>query len=132
MDTPHQGSPDHGLEQTIIDALRTIYDPEVPVNLYDMGLIYGVEIADDGAVNIRMTLTTPACPVAGILPQQVQAKVKALPGVSGCEVELVWDPPWTPDRMSEAARLQLNMDVQASPSTAGGQKLHDLRLPRRR
>jgi FeS assembly SUF system protein len=95
------------LRQKIIDALRTCYDPEVPVNIYEMGLIYGIDIAPEGAVTIRMTLTSPGCPVAGSLPAEVQAKVAAVPGVSSAKVELVWDPPWDKERMSEAALVQL-------------------------
>ncbi len=93
----------------IIEVLRTIYDPEVPVNIYDLGLVYDLKIDDAGVARITMTLTSPACPVAGSLPPQVEAEVRELDGVADCEVEIVWDPPWTPDMMSEAARLQLDM-----------------------
>ncbi len=94
----------------IIEVLRTIYDPEIPVNIYDLGLVYGIHPADDGNVHIRMTLTSPACPVAGSLPPQVERAVSGIAGVAGCQVEVVWDPPWSPDRISEAARLQLGID----------------------
>jgi FeS assembly SUF system protein len=96
-------------EQTIIDAIATVYDPEIPVNIYELGLIYAVEIADDGQVKVEMTLTAPACPSAQELPEQVEMAVRAVPGVTGCVVETVWDPPWDPSRMSDEARLQLNM-----------------------
>jgi FeS assembly SUF system protein len=94
----------------IVEVLRTIYDPEIPVNIYDLGLIYDVDLKDTGHVHIRMTLTSPACPVAGSLPPQVEREVAAVEGLAGCQVELVWDPPWSPDRISEAARLQLGFD----------------------
>ena len=97
------------LEGEIIEALRTVYDPEIPVNLYEMGMIYEIEIGDSADVVIRMTLTSPACPVAESLPAEVHDRVAQVEGVNGVDVELVWDPPWTPDRMSEAARLQLGM-----------------------
>jgi FeS assembly SUF system protein len=96
-------------EGAILDAIGTVYDPEIPVNIYELGLIYAVEIADDGAVKVEMTLTAPACPSAQELPEQVRDAVMAVPGVKDCEVETVWDPPWDPSRMSEEARLQLNM-----------------------
>jgi FeS assembly SUF system protein len=104
------GSIDVGeIEERIIAALRTCYDPEIPVNIYEMGLIYDLDVNPSGNVVIRMTLTSPACPVAGSLPPEVQAKVAAIPGVKSAKVDLVWDPPWTPERMSEAARLELGM-----------------------
>ena len=89
--------------------MRTVFDPEIPVNIYDMGMIYAVSVKDDSSVDVRMTLTSPSCPVAGSLPPEVQAKLAALPGVSAARVELVWEPPWNPEMMSEAAKLQLNM-----------------------
>jgi FeS assembly SUF system protein len=95
------------LQEKIIAALRTCYDPEIPVNIYELGLVYNVDVEETGDVQLRMTLTSPACPVAGSLPPEVEAKVRAIPGVRSAKVELVWDPPWNPDRMSEAARLQL-------------------------
>ncbi len=97
------------LKAQVIETLRTIFDPEIPVNIYDLGLIYDVDVAPTGNVDIRMTLTSPMCPVAGSLPPEVEAKVAAVEGVATATVELVWEPTWTPDKMSEAARLQLNM-----------------------
>ncbi len=98
-----------GLKEAVIEALRTVYDPEIPVNIYDIGLVYEIDIDSDRAVRIEMTLTSPACPVAGVLPEQVETKVRAVAGVTGVQVDLVWDPPWTPDFMSEAAKLELGM-----------------------
>jgi FeS assembly SUF system protein len=96
-------------EEAVIAAAASIYDPEIPVNIYELGLIYAIDIHDDGAVKVEMTLTAPACPSAQELPEQVQAAVMGVPGVTSCHVETVWDPPWDPSRMSEEARLQLNM-----------------------
>ncbi len=101
--------PNAPLEERVAAALRTCYDPEIPVNIYDLGLIYDLKVDAAGAVKVRMTLTTPACPVAGALPGEVQAKVLAVPGVTAADVELVWDPPWDKSRMSEAAQLQLGL-----------------------
>jgi FeS assembly SUF system protein len=95
------------IQEKVIEALRTCFDPEIPVNIYELGLVYEVNVSPTGAVEVRMTLTSPACPVAGSLPPEVQAKVRAVPSVTDAKVEVVWEPPWTPDRMSEAARLQL-------------------------
>ena len=95
------------LEADVIEALRTIYDPEIPVNIYEMGLIYAIEISEDGVVKIDMTLTAPGCPVAVTLPIEVKEKVAHVRGVADAVVEVVWDPPWTPDRMSEEAKLEL-------------------------
>jgi FeS assembly SUF system protein len=97
------------IENGIVEALKTIYDPEIPVNIYELGLIYDVDIQEDGAVKVKMTLTAPGCPVAGSLPGEVQAKVAGAPGVTSADVELVWDPAWNPSMMSEAARLELGM-----------------------
>lgn len=97
------------LEQLIIDALHTVYDPEIPVDIYELGLIYSVDIADDGKVAITMTLTTPACPVAGSMPGQVEKVVRMVEGVTDVVVDLVWEPTWGPAMMTESARLQLNM-----------------------
>jgi FeS assembly SUF system protein len=97
------------LESGIVEALKTIYDPEIPVNIYELGLIYDVDIQDEGVVKVKMTLTSPGCPVAGSLPGEVQAKVAGVPGVTAADVELVWDPEWNPSMMSEAARLELGM-----------------------
>ena len=91
-------------------AIRTIYDPEIPVNIYDLGLIYGLDVnADDGSVSVAMTLTAPSCPVAGALPQQVADMIATVPGVGTVQVALVWEPPWTMDKMTEDARLALNV-----------------------
>ena len=95
------------LESQVVEALRTIYDPEIPVNIYDLGLIYDVVVDDDSSVRIRMTLTSPMCPVAGSLPPEVEEKVRSVPGVTEAAVDIVWDPPWNPDMMSEAAKLEL-------------------------
>ena len=103
------------LKDRVIAALRTVYDPEIPVNIYDLGLVYGLDVAPDGAVRIRMTLTSPACPVAGTLPAGVREKVAAVEGVTAVAVELVWNPPWSKERMSDAARLQLGLDGDARP-----------------
>jgi len=97
------------VERTIVEALKTVFDPEIPVNIYELGLIYGVDVGADGDVVVRMTLTAPACPAAGILPGEVEGKVRGVAGVKDAKVELVWDPPWSPDRMSDAARLQLGL-----------------------
>ncbi len=97
------------LEVAIVEALKTVYDPEIPVNIYELGLIYDLDVQPDRNVHLKMTLTAPGCPVAGTLPGEIQAKVAGVPGVSAADVELVWDPPWNPSMMSEAARLQLGM-----------------------
>ena len=97
-------------EADIVAALKTVYDPEIPVDIYELGLIYDIDVQPEGKVAIKMTLTAPGCPVAGTMPQMVQDAVRArVPGVNEVDVELVWDPPWDPTRMSEAARLELNM-----------------------
>ncbi len=98
---------DLALEREVLDALKAVYDPEIPVNLVDLGLIYALTARPDGLVKIEMTLTTPACPVAGSLPGQVQNIASLVPRVSVVLVELVWSPPWTRDRMSEEAKLEL-------------------------
>jgi len=97
-------------EEAVIEALRTVHDPEIPVNIYDLGLIYDLEIAPDGNVRINMTLTAPACPVAGTMPGMVAEAVAAVAGVGEVEVTLVWDPPWGPERISEDARMVLGLD----------------------
>jgi FeS assembly SUF system protein len=97
------------LEAEIIKALRTVYDPEIPVNIYDLGLIYKIAIDANNVVKIDMTLTAPGCPVAQTFPGVVEAAVKSVEAVTDASVELVWDPPWTQDQMSEAAKLQLGM-----------------------
>ena len=109
------------LKERVIEALKGIFDPEIPVNIYDLGLIYSINVTEtehntsdretipDAQITIEMTLTSPACPVAQTFPQTVQDAILKLPGVSGVNVELVWEPPWTKDRMSEIAKLQLNL-----------------------
>ncbi len=98
-----------GVQEQVVDILRTIYDPEIPVNIYELGLIYNVDVDPANFVNVQMTLTSPACPVAGSLPPEVEQKVASVPGVSGAKVTLVWEPPWDMSKMSEAAKLQLNL-----------------------
>ena len=95
------------LRPRIIDALCSVYDPEIPVNIWELGLIYGIEIGADRRVHIRMTLTAPACPAAQALPLEVERSVRAVEGVADATVEVVWDPAWSADRMSDAAKLQL-------------------------
>ena len=97
------------MEAEVIEALQTCFDPEIPVNIYELGLIYDVQIESDGGVKIIMTLTSPSCPAAQSLPSEVEAKVRSVPGVGRVEVELAWEPPWDPSKMSEAAKLQLGM-----------------------
>ena len=97
------------LEGKVIEAVRQVYDPEIPVNIYELGLIYAIDVRPDRSVNIRMTLTTPACPVAGSLPGEIERRVEAIPEVTSANIELVWDPPWDRSMMSEAAMLQLGM-----------------------
>jgi len=93
----------------VIEALRTVFDPEIPVNIYELGLIYKIDTTEEGVVNVDMTLTSPMCPVAGSLPGEVQSKIQAIEGVAEAKVELVWDPPWSMENMSEEAKLQLGM-----------------------
>lgn len=95
------------LKSSIIEALREVYDPEIPVNIYDLGLIYDISIEGEGDVKITMTLTAPGCPVAGILPGQVEQAASSVEGVNSAKVDLVWEPPWNPDMMSEEAKLVL-------------------------
>jgi FeS assembly SUF system protein len=97
-------------DEQVVEAMRTVFDPEIPVNIYDMGLIYETKIADDGGAQINMSLTSPSCPVAGILPQQVADAVAAVEGIGEVIVELVWDPPWSPDLMAEDAKLALGIE----------------------
>ncbi len=113
---PASGSPNPGepvdigaLQDKIMETLRGCFDPEIPVNIVELGLIYEVKVEESGAVIIRMTLTSPACPAAGSLPPEVEMKVKGLPGVTSVKVDVVWEPTWTQDLMSEAARLQLGL-----------------------
>ena len=95
--------------ERIIEVLRTVYDPEIPVNIYELGLIYKIDIEDDDRVLVEMTLTSPHCPVAETLPGEIEHKVASVEGVAGCEVKVVWDPPWNPSMMSEEAQLELGM-----------------------
>ena len=97
------------LKQKVIECLYTVFDPEIPVNIYELGLIYDIEIDPENRVHIRMTLTAPGCPVAGSLPPQVESTIESIPQVKSAAVELVWDPPWSRDMLSEAARLQLGL-----------------------
>lgn len=106
-ETSTTGQPD--ADEAIVAALRSVHDPEIPTNIYDLGLIYTVQSPSPGRVEIEMTLTAPGCPVAGTLPGEVQRAVEAVDGVESCRVDLVWNPPWTKDRMSEDAQLQLGM-----------------------
>ncbi len=108
-DAPPLSPEQQAIHDHVVEALRTVYDPEIPVNIHELGMIYNVAVEGDGAVSVRMTLTSPMCPVAGTLPGEVQTKVGTVEGVSEAKVDLVWDPPWDPSMMSEAARLQLNM-----------------------
>ena len=103
------------LRDDIVKALRRIYDPEIPVNIYDLGLIYDLDVAEDGRVKIRMTLTAPNCPVAGSLPSSVEHAVRAVAGVADVQLELTFDPPWSKDRMSPDARLMMGMDDEVFP-----------------
>ena len=98
------------LKERIVEALHKCFDPEIPVNIYELGLIYDITIEPTGAVHIDMTLTSPGCPVAGTLPGDVQRRVLAVDNVTACKVDVVWEPMWTPARMSEAAKLQLGID----------------------
>lgn len=109
MDTQPAAHDTEAIREAVIDVLRTVYDPEIPVNIYELGLIYEVTVRDDASVYLRMTLTSPMCPVAESLPPEVEAKTRAVPGVRDVQVDLVWDPPWSPSLMSEAARLELGM-----------------------
>ena len=107
--SPVQQVQEEAMRSTIAEVLRTVFDPEVPVNIYDMGLIYDLDVSEPGKVGVKMTLTSPACPVAGSLPGEVESRIRGIEGIEDVQVELVWDPPWTPEMMTEAARLQLGM-----------------------
>lgn len=109
--TAEQGQPTspEALKTRVIEMLRTLYDPEIPVNIYDLGLIYALDISSDGKVQVRMTLTAPNCPVAQTFPETVQSALLCVNGVSDVKVDLVWEPPWNRERMSEAAKLQLGI-----------------------
>jgi FeS assembly SUF system protein len=106
---PSVGEPGGSVYDAVIIALKEIYDPEIPVNIYELGLIYGVDVEEDGHVLVTMTLTTPHCPVAESMPAEVELRVSAVPGVRDAEVSLVWDPPWDPQKMSDEAKLELGM-----------------------
>ena len=109
VERPEPGESDPALQDQVIEALKTVRDPEIPVNLVDLGLIYELIVNRGGTVYVEMTLTTPACPVAGALPGQVQQAIEAVPGVEEVRVKLVWTPPWSRDRMSEEAKLELGL-----------------------
>jgi FeS assembly SUF system protein len=103
------GGDSRGLRDRIVMGLKTVYDPEIPLNIYDLGLVYDLDVTDDGQAHVRMTLTAPGCPVAGSLVQEVHDRVRATKGVRHAKTELVWDPPWTKDRLSFEARLELGL-----------------------
>ena len=115
MDKDHSAQKDSapasegGLRERVEAALRTVYDPEIPVNIYELGLVYGLNVSEDGKVDVEMTLTTPNCPAATMIPRDVETKIKAVEGVREANVQLVWDPPWDKSRMSEAAQLELGL-----------------------
>ena len=102
-----ESQPDAKLKTAVIETLKTCYDPEIPVDIYALGLIYTIEALSNGRVDVTMTLTSPACPVAGTLPGEVESKIRAIDGVNSVEVKLVWDPPWDKEMMSEAAQVEL-------------------------
>ena len=106
---PEAGGPGGELQERVIEALKSIYDPEIPVDIYELGLIYDVAISEDGDAVVTMTLTTPHCPVAESMPGEVELTVLSVPGIRDAEVKLVWDPPWDPSKMSDEARLELGM-----------------------
>jgi FeS assembly SUF system protein len=97
------------LHSDLVSALKTVFDPEIPVDIYELGLIYKIDVSETGAVDVEMTLTSPACPVAESLPGEVETRIKTIEGVKDATIDLVWDPPWTPAKLSEAAKLQLGM-----------------------
>jgi len=103
------GGPGSDLQASVVEVLKSIYDPEIPVDIYELGLIYDVDVSEDGDATIAMTLTTPHCPVAESLPQEVELRVLSVPGIRDAVVNLVWDPPWDPSKMSDEARLELGM-----------------------
>jgi FeS assembly SUF system protein len=106
---PDPTAPGGELQQSVVDALKSIYDPEIPVDIYELGLIYDVAVDADGDAVVTMTLTTPNCPVAESMPAEVEMRVLSVPGIRDAEVKLVWDPPWDPSKMSDEARLELGM-----------------------
>ena len=97
------------MEAQVVEALRTCFDPEIPVNIYELGLIYNIDISDQAEVTVKMTLTSPYCPAIQSLPEEIEQKIKTVPGVTTAYVKVVWDPPWDPSRMTEAAKLELGM-----------------------
>ena len=109
QDDEPKGGAGSDLQASVVETLKSIYDPEIPVDIYELGLIYDVEISEDGDATVTMTLTTPHCPVAESLPQEVELRVLSVPGIRDAEVKLVWDPPWDPSKMSDEARLELGM-----------------------
>lgn len=102
-------STEHPMFDTVVEAIRSVYDPEIPVNLYDLGLIYRINISDENEVEVDMTLTAPGCPVAGEMPGMVASAIEPLPGIKTVDVQLVWDPPWDMSRLSDAARVELGL-----------------------
>ncbi len=108
-DVTHAPQQQEELKERVIAVLHRIRDPEIPVNIYDLGLVYDVDVSPAGDVHIRMTLTTPGCPLADVFPEALQEALKHIPGVANAAVEMVWDPPWTPDRMTKFARRELGM-----------------------
>ena len=118
------------IKDSVIKAIRTVFDPELPVNIYELGLIYDIMVSDAGNVRVQMTLTSPNCPVAESLPRQVKTEIEAIPGVTGVNVEIVFEPPWTKDRMSEAARLELDFLGLDDPAHLHGSKLTNITVNR--
>jgi FeS assembly SUF system protein len=106
---PRHSPQQKAIVEKVIDAVRTVFDPELPVNIYELGLVYDIAVDEKNAVHVKMTLTAPGCPVAGTLPVEVERKIAGIPEVSSAKVELVWDPPWTKERMSEVALLELGL-----------------------
>lgn len=102
-------SAQRAVEESVVAVLRDVFDPEIPVNIYDLGLIYNIEVTPENSVNVKMTLTSPACPVAGSLPPEVEQKIKTIASVNEVKVEVVWDPPWDQGKMTDDAKLQLNL-----------------------
>ena len=109
MDQSEPAAESQSLEALVVEALQSVYDPEIPVSIYELGLIYDVAVDSDSKVLITMTLTTPGCPVADIMPIEIEEKVRAIPGVASAIVEITWEPPWRPDMMSEAAKLEVGL-----------------------
>jgi len=106
-DTSSETLDKKAIEDKVVEVLKETFDPEIPVNIYDLGMIYNIDVKDDTSVDVKMTLTSPMCPVAGTLPGEVETRIRAIPGVANARIELVWDPPWDRDMMSEAAKLTL-------------------------